>query len=79
MAEFRRQQRSNFPVRVAGDKLLMTGPGNMSMRLWPMGDETFFVRAYVGEIKFVRDDSGKVTHADIKFEGRQAKMLRDGQ
>jgi hypothetical protein len=48
----------------------------MDMRLWPLAEDEFFVRAYNSSLKFRRDEAGKITGADLKFEGQNARLKR---
>ena len=69
-------QGPSFPVRAEGEKLLTVGPGKIEVRLWPKGDDSFFMRHYIANITFLRDESGDVTGADLQFEGNQALLKR---
>lgn len=66
----------SFPIRVEDGKLITVGPGGVDARLWPAAEDVFFIRAYVAELKFLRDDSGKVIGADLAIEGKQARLKR---
>lgn len=66
----------SFPVHSEEEKLMIAGPGKIEMRLWPKAKDHFFLRQYVSDIKFHRDESGKVTGADIQFEGNRMKLNR---
>ncbi len=66
----------SFPVRVEGKKLLVVGPGEMELRLWPKGGDKFFLRSYVADFTFLRDESGVVSGMDLAFEGNNARLKR---
>jgi D-alanyl-D-alanine-carboxypeptidase/D-alanyl-D-alanine-endopeptidase len=66
----------SFPIRVDDGKLITVGPGDMDMRLWPLAEDEFFVRSYNSSLKFRRDEAGKITGADLKFEGQNARLKR---
>lgn len=67
----------SFPIRIEDGKLMTVGPGEVSIRMWPTKEpDAFFARAYVSELKFLRDDTGKVTGADLKFDGLSARLKR---
>jgi serine-type D-Ala-D-Ala carboxypeptidase/endopeptidase len=63
-------------VKLVNGRLTTTGPGGMTLRLWPAGEDAFFLRAHDAELKFERDAAGKVTGAKVKFEGNQATLER---
>lgn len=66
----------SFPVRVDEGRLLTIGPGDMELRLWPSGDDSFFLRSYVGGFQFLRDDAGTVTGVDVAFEDQKGRLSR---
>lgn len=66
----------SFPIRVEDGKLLTMGPGKLEARLWPQAKDTFFLRSYVSELRFRRDDSGVVVGADLKFDGNESRLKR---
>ena len=68
-----------FAIRLTDGNLVMIGPGQMELQLWPINRETFFVRSYVAEIKFKRDESGNVIGADFQFDGKEAILKRSAK
>lgn len=70
----------SFPIRIEDGKLMTVGPGEMPMRLWPLKEpDAFFARAYVSELKFLRDGNGIVTGADLKFDGLSVRLKRTNE
>jgi len=66
----------SFPIRVNEGRLITEGPGGMEQRLWPLEKDVFFLRTYVAEFRFKRDDEGKVVGCDLSFEGRKGRLQR---
>jgi CubicO group peptidase (beta-lactamase class C family) len=66
----------SLPIRAECERLMTIGPGGMEMQLWPKGDDAFFLRSYIADVKFLRDESGVVTGADLQFEGNQVRLKR---
>lgn len=67
----------SISVKFERDRLWMLGPGKLWLKLWPSGKDRFFVRFFLGELKFQRDEAGKVTGAVASFDGKNATLVRE--
>lgn len=60
----------------AGDKLMFETPGSGRVELLPEGAHSFFSNALPVTIRFVKDETGKVTHLILLNNGREAGRAR---
>gem|GEM_PF-3186581 len=67
----------SFPIRLEDGKLMTLGPGGVEQRLWPLKENTFFLRAYISELRFLRNADGDVTGCELSFEGRTARLKKN--
>lgn len=69
----------SFPVsvRLSHGQLTAQGPGDIEIVLWKLAKDVYFTRSYLGEMRFRRDDSGKVSGMDLSFDGRISKLRRE--
>jgi hypothetical protein len=59
-----------------GDRFMIQLTGQPKFQVFPESDTDFFLTVVDATITFVKDDKGKVTHANIKQAGRDIKAKR---
>ena len=59
-----------------GDKLMFETPGSGKVELLPESENSFFSNALPVTIRFVKDETGKVTHLILLNNGREAGRAR---
>jgi CubicO group peptidase (beta-lactamase class C family) len=59
-----------------GDRFWVEVTGQPKVEVFPESDTSFFLKAVDATVRFLKDDTGKVTHAVIKQGGRDMKAKR---
>ncbi|HGE70646.1 TPA: DUF3471 domain-containing protein, partial [Candidatus Poribacteria bacterium] len=58
------------------DRLYLQVTGQPKVELFPRSETEFFLKVVVADIKFVKDDSGKVTKAILNQSGMTIEMKK---
>ncbi len=64
---------ANMSITLEGDQLMSQPPGQGKVPLFAETETDFFVRVSEGQLKFITDTKGKVTHAILYQSGTEIK------
>ncbi|PYP88365.1 MAG: hypothetical protein DMF61_07175 [Blastocatellia bacterium AA13] len=69
----------NFIITITkeGDRLMGQATGHPQVELFPASENEFFVKEFDAKIKFVKGDSGNVSHAVVTLNGRDTQARKN--
>jgi CubicO group peptidase (beta-lactamase class C family) len=73
---YRLDKRRNINIRLDGDHLVTEIPGLAPMKLYPEGEDVFFLNNFNTEYRFLSDSNGRVSELVIHEHGEDHKLSR---